>query len=130
MLTYLRLIDSPIPKVCCRCPHTLFVWFPVLKDNQIVNDVSSMYHLYVLFHHNLIEMDIIHQIPNKCANKHNQTNKRKGKQLQPIIFRYLPTVGQLMLASILIAEVDVLNVCEDSDTLDDGTNEVKGSDDI
>lgn len=61
-----------------------------------------------------------------------QQNKqmKRNKKLQPIIFRYLPTVGQLMLASILIAEVDVLNVCEDSDTLDDGTNEVKGSDDI
>lgn len=44
-------------------------------------------------------------------------------------FCYKPTVGQLM-PSILIAEVDVLEVCEDSDTLDDGTNDVKGSDDI
>lgn len=42
---------------------------------------------------------------------------------------YKPTVGQLM-PSILIAEVDVLEVCEDRDTLDDGTNDVKGSDDI
>lgn len=42
---------------------------------------------------------------------------------------YIPTVGQLM-PSILIAEVDVLEVCEDSDTLDDGTNDVKGSDDM
>lgn len=43
---------------------------------------------------------------------------------------YAPTVGQLM-PSILIAEVDVLlKVCEDSDTLDDGTNDVKGSDDM
>lgn len=42
---------------------------------------------------------------------------------------YAPTVGQL-IPSILIAEVDVLRVCEDSDALDDGTNDVKGSDDI
>lgn len=46
-----------------------------------------------------------------------------------IWWKYSPTVGQLM-PSILIVEVEVLKVCEDSDTLDDGTNDVRGSDDM
>lgn len=29
-----------------------------------------------------------------------------------------------------MAELDVLDVCDDSDTLDDGTSDVNGSDDI
>lgn len=43
-------------------------------------------------------------------------------------FVYKPTVGQL-IPSILMAELDVLDVCDDSDTLD-GTSDVNGSDDI
>lgn len=45
------------------------------------------------------------------------------------VFIYKPTVGQLM-PSILMAELDVLDVCDDSDTLDGGTSDVNGSDDM